>query len=143
MSLTGCIPKEWSYQCLQSGYGDVLKVVNYHYTTEMSILVRNRLQESYLYYGLPRIDVGVGTITVQTHVPFDLELDHKCLLQDGTIHYFGLNCQLHFEPFAMRLCPYEASIHQLHLLEASDSLQAESQKLLALWLRRHPVPRRL
>jgi hypothetical protein len=46
------------------------------------------------------------------------KLNHKPLLQDGAVEYFSLNGQLHFEPFAVRLCPYEASINKLHLLQA-------------------------
>jgi hypothetical protein len=62
------------------------------------------------------MDIGVGPVTVRAHVPFDQIFDHKCLLQDGAIHDIGLDCQLHFQPFAVRLGPYESGINQLHFL---------------------------
>lgn len=57
--------------------------------------------------------------------------------------YLLLDSKLHFEAARVRLCPDEASVDQLHLVEALKALDAEREELTRLELGLNPGGRRV
>mmetsp|Transcript_80799 Transcript_80799/g.142391 ORF Transcript_80799/g.142391 Transcript_80799/m.142391 type:complete len:420 (+) Transcript_80799:520-1779(+) len=88
---------------------------------------------------LPRL-VGLAGLA---HLAHDDELYHCVLLDDGAGEYLLLHCQLHLQTLGVGLGPDEGGVHEMHLLQPFDSLQAEGQQLLGLQRSHQPVLRRV
>ena len=73
------------------------------------------LWERYLNSCYPTVVVCIDFLAVRAHVCFYDIFHHKGLLQNGSIQYFGLDCDLDLEPSRMGFCPNEAGIYQLDL----------------------------
>eukprot|EP01085_Mycamoeba_gemmipara_P003524 Mycagemm_TRINITY_DN9978_c0_g1::TRINITY_DN9978_c0_g1_i2::g.3524::m.3524 type:complete len:125 gc:universal TRINITY_DN9978_c0_g1_i2:1194-1568(+) len=65
------------------------------------------------------------------------------LLQDRVGEHLPLDGELHLKPPRVRLCPDKARVHQLHLIEAFQALDAKREKLTGLELGLNPGVRRV
>lgn len=63
----------------------------------------------------PCVGVGVGPGAFKAHVVLDHILDHKGLLQDGSVKDLGLDSQLDLQALGVGLSPNEAGINKLDL----------------------------
>lgn len=72
---------------------------------------------AHLHQTAPEV-LGLSAMAVVAHLILNCKLHDKDLLQHCAPGDLSVNCQLHLDTLRVLLRPDEASIHQLHLLEA-------------------------
>lgn len=77
------------------------------------------------------IVLGFHALTFLANLIDHAELDHGRLLKQSAVDVL-LDSELDFDALGVRLGPDEASVDEMHLVEAFDSLQANGQELTRL-----------
>ena len=103
-----------------------------------------------MFHFLPHLHARVPLITIRraprariAHPPLHHKFRHERLLQYRSVQHFLLYGQLRLQSFTVRLRPHEARVHELHLLQSLDALDAKRQQLFALEIGADPVLGRL
>ena len=87
----------------------------------------------------PLIGVGGCSGARVAHVPLDHKLRHEGLLEDGAVQHLLLDREFGLQALTVGFCPDETGVHELHLVQALDALDAEGEELLGLEVRADPV----